>query len=208
VSKLLLDKERPLRQSQENPKVQEDTKVPTVARARTLTVLSRLDGDRKARMVRFLNEARLIDPDDVVLALHKADLKGINLSQTELFGAAMIGADLRKADLREAVFYSCDFSKADLSGADLSGAKLWGKTKVTAQYDEGEVIERTRPKLVGASLRGADLSGADLSGADLSGASLSSVNLTHANVTEKRILLCSSSRSTHQRRPIRSPHGI
>jgi uncharacterized protein YjbI with pentapeptide repeats len=160
VSKLLLDKERPLRQSQENPKVQEDTEVPTVARARTLTVLSRLDGDRKARMVRFLNEARLIDPDDVVLALHKADLKGINLSQTELFGAAMIGADLRKADLREAVFYSCDFSKADLSGADLSGA------------------------------------------------SLSSVNLTHTNVTEKRILLCSSSRSTHQRRPIRSPHGI
>ena len=119
MSKLLLDKERPLRQSQENPKVQEDTKVPTVARARTLTVLSRLYSDRKARMVRFLNEARLIDPDDVVLALHKADLKGINLSQTELFGAAMIGADLR-----EAVFYSCDFSKADLSGADLSGASL------------------------------------------------------------------------------------
>src|SRR5829696_6266139 len=48
----------------------------TVARARTLTVLSRLDADRKARVVQFSYEADLITQPHPVLKLNGADLRG------------------------------------------------------------------------------------------------------------------------------------
>jgi hypothetical protein len=48
MSQLLLDEGRPLRQPKEGDEVR------TLARARTLTVLPRLDGERKASVVRFL----------------------------------------------------------------------------------------------------------------------------------------------------------
>jgi len=51
MSHLLTDAERPLRRAQPS----DDLSI--VARARTLTVLSRLDGQRKARVVRFLYES-------------------------------------------------------------------------------------------------------------------------------------------------------
>jgi hypothetical protein len=54
MGQLLLDTDRPLRQSEE------DSEVSTLARARTLTVLPRLDGDHKARVVQFLYESGLI----------------------------------------------------------------------------------------------------------------------------------------------------
>jgi hypothetical protein len=73
VGQLLLDKDPPLRQSEH------DSEVRTLARARTLTVLSRLDGDRKAQVVQFLHEAGLIDRQQHVLALSGADLNGANL---------------------------------------------------------------------------------------------------------------------------------
>src|SRR5215207_1451915 len=47
IGQMLLDKERPLLQSQEGAEVR------TLARARTLTVLSRLDGRRKGTVVQF-----------------------------------------------------------------------------------------------------------------------------------------------------------
>src|SRR5215217_191957 len=53
----------------------------TVARARTLTVLPRLDGGRKARVVQFLYESNLIAKDRAVL-----DLSGTNLSGADLRG--------------------------------------------------------------------------------------------------------------------------
>jgi hypothetical protein len=51
----------------------------SVARARTLTVLPRLDGNRKARVVQFLYESGLITKDRPVLDLRGADLRGANL---------------------------------------------------------------------------------------------------------------------------------
>jgi hypothetical protein len=54
IGQLLLDKDRPLRQSKEGDEVR------TLARARTLTVLSRMDGDRKATVLQFLYESNLI----------------------------------------------------------------------------------------------------------------------------------------------------
>src|SRR5215211_8409115 len=57
----------------------------SVARARTLTVLLRLDGDRKARVVQFLYEAGLITRGQRVL-----DLSGADLSEATLFQANFV----------------------------------------------------------------------------------------------------------------------
>ena len=74
----------------------------------------------------------------------RADLRGANLCNANLFGADLRGANLCGADL-------CN---ANLRGANLRGANLRGAN------------------LFGADLRGANLRGANLFGADLSCASM------------------------------------
>jgi uncharacterized protein YjbI with pentapeptide repeats len=129
MSQLLLDKERPLRQSQEG---QEER---TLAQARTLTVLEGLmDGGRKGSVVKFLSDSELIK-DRLVLSLSGAhlgganliwvDLAGADLRGTDLSGALLIHANLRRADLRGANLAGANLSEADLSGADLSGSQGW-----------------------------------------------------------------------------------
>src|SRR5215207_6311578 len=91
----------------------------TVARARTLTVLPRLAGDRKARVVQFLYESGLIHRGGAVLDLSGADLIAayliaVDLKEVDLRLANLSGASLRGADLQ-----------ANLFRADLSGAKGW-----------------------------------------------------------------------------------
>jgi hypothetical protein len=87
-SQLLTDKDRPLHRSQRGDSLS------TVARARTLTVLPRLDGDRKARVVQFLYESDLI-------AKHRpiVDMRGVDLSRVNLSGAYLFRAYLGEADL-------------------------------------------------------------------------------------------------------------
>jgi uncharacterized protein YjbI with pentapeptide repeats len=53
----------------------------SVARARTLTVLPRLEGDRKARVVQFLYESGLIAKNRPIVAMSGADLSGANLRE-------------------------------------------------------------------------------------------------------------------------------
>jgi len=69
ISQLLTDKEPSLRNAQP------DDEVRTLARARTLTVLPRLDGRRKGTVVQFLYEANLIKRERVILDLWEADLE-------------------------------------------------------------------------------------------------------------------------------------
>ena len=109
----------------------------TVARARTLTVLPRLDGNRKARVVQSLYESGLISNTQPILTLSGADLSGailinVNLREADLSGAILTRADLREAnlyganlsgaDLREAILYDARLGGADLSEANLRGA--------------------------------------------------------------------------------------
>ena len=81
----------------------------SVARARTLTVLARLDGERKGRVVQFLFEAGLIDKGHPILDLRGADLKE----------AILKGASLSEADLSETDLSGADLTKVDLHGANL-----------------------------------------------------------------------------------------
>ena len=86
MSQLLSDKERPLHRAELGDHLS------TVARARTITVLSRLDAKRKGSLIQFLYEAGLINRGHPLVSLTDADLRGADL----------YGATLRYADLSEA----------------------------------------------------------------------------------------------------------
>jgi uncharacterized protein YjbI with pentapeptide repeats len=169
MSNLLLEKN--LRESEE------DSEVRTLARARTLTVLGRLDTSRKTEVMRFLSEADLVgsvDGRDPVIGLMDADLSGADLS----------GANTSDGDLSEANLSGADLIRADLSGADLSGADL-----ISADLHEADL---SRASLPVADLTVADLSGANLYDAylyevKLSGADLSRANLYSAAVTQEQL---------------------
>jgi len=99
----------------------------SVARARTLTVLPRLGGDRKARVVQFLYETGLLAKGRPIVDLAGAHLSGadairLNLTKADLNGADLSGADLNGANLRE----------ANLSGAYLRGAIEWTEEQLAA----------------------------------------------------------------------------
>ena len=89
-----------------------------------------------------------------VVDLRGADLSGTNLSWADLRGADLSGTNLSWADLRGADLSGTNLSGTNLSWADLSGTNLSGTN------------------LSWADLRGADLRGANLSDADLRGANL------------------------------------
>jgi uncharacterized protein YjbI with pentapeptide repeats len=155
MSHMLTNKERPLRRAQPG----DDLSV--VARARTLTVLTKLekkrtlDKERKGSVVQFLYESGLIAKDRRILDLSKADLFMADLRRAKLSEANLHGVYLIKANLIQA-----DLVKADLSGAYLIEADL-----------------------IRADLSGANLSNTWLRHANLSEANLSNARLRHANLS-------------------------
>jgi Pentapeptide repeats (8 copies) len=139
MAELLTDKDLPLHSAQPGDSLC------TVARARTLTVLGRLDGGRKGSVMQFLYESGLIYKERTLLkasdlierrhnivSLHQADL-----SDADLSWAYLIEADLSDADLREANLIGADLLRANLIGADLRGANLSG-----AQGWTGNLLSR------------------------------------------------------------------
>src|SRR6266851_2150352 len=128
----------------------EDEEVQKIARVRTLTVLRRLDAERKGSVLQFLQESGLIGKDKRVIHLTGANLIGANLIGANLSGVYLSGADLSGVYLSGAYLFLANLSKANLSGASL--------------YE--------------ANLNGANLSGADLSLANLRGALVTAEQLT------------------------------
>src|SRR5215216_368365 len=157
MSQLLLDKERPLRSAQPGDDAQ------VVARARTLTVLPRLNSERKRSVVEFLSEAGVLygehqkivvmsffpiagatDITDAVVSLAEADLREANLSGFDLSRANLIKADLRGADLSSANLSKAFLEKADLSGANVS---WFGASDATrANLSECDLVRLTKPR--------------------------------------------------------------
>jgi hypothetical protein len=140
----------------EQPSLQDESppvSLRAAARARTLTLLSRLDGDRTAPVVQFLYEAGLITKDKVIV-----DLKGSDLHRTNLSGANLSGADLSKTDLSNA-----DLSNADLYEVSLQRADLFYANLSNADLREAELsnADLRRVRLSRANLRRAKLSSAN-----------------------------------------------
>jgi hypothetical protein len=118
---------------------QSDSEVRVVARARTLTALRELDGERKGQLILFLAEAGLISkqcqsvlisgvqkqncqPGIVSLkgaSLRRADIAGARVGRTRFKTVSLKGADLQGADLEEA-----KLGRVNLEGANLRGVKV------------------------------------------------------------------------------------
>ncbi len=144
-----------------------DAEIRSMAKARTSTVLSRLNVTRRADVVQFLHDSKLIDTNPI----HPYGFPGvpppiIMIERVDLWRAQLIGVDLRGAYLQNANLRDADLGAADLGGAFLVGADLSGA------------------KLDMADLRGADLVNADLRGANLRQALLSDARLGEADLTD------------------------
>ena len=148
MSTLLL--EHNLRSSVEAPS-EEAVTAQSVARARTLAVLPRLEGRRKYSVVLFLGESQLIQEDSHIVWLVGADLSnlevesrtnlGWNLSGTVLHGTDLSDADMHNVLLRGAALSNTDLSGADLTKADLSDAILRDTNLSDANLSDATVTE-------------------------------------------------------------------
>jgi hypothetical protein len=196
MSSLLLEKD--LRQSEG------DSEVRTLARARTLTVISRLDPTRKVAVIEFLSEADLVQSGQEskpIISLSGADLSGADLGGSQSVigiqgpaggfdfgtGADLYGADLSEANLIGTNLSNVTMNNVELYRATLSGTDMTGVLLPFANLSEANLREAdlspallTRTDLSYANLRGANLSNAYLNKANLSNADLSEANLNGA----------------------------
>jgi uncharacterized protein YjbI with pentapeptide repeats len=143
---------------------QKNRQVRTLARARSLAILERLDPERKASVIGFLYENTLLSDESPMVDLSDADLRSLSLRDGVLNSAYLGYVDLRHADLSHASLLETNFELAHLEEADLSGTNMGSAYLLGAELDSAE--------LNGADLRGANLIEADLTDADLSGAVL------------------------------------
>jgi len=157
MSELLNNEKQPLHRAQPGDRLS------ALARARTLTLLTRLDNaNRKRTVLSFLYETGLIFKERPVLTLAGADLSyaylpGALLERAYLFdtrlqGAFLVaarlqGADLRLARLNEANLEGADLEDALLFSADLTDANLRGATGVDI-----EALKRQARSLEGATM--------------------------------------------------------
>lgn len=118
--------------------------VRVIAQAQTYTALQQLDPERKAVLLRFLMQTKLINNDFRVINLRDADLRGARLHGADLRDTYLLGADLRGADLSGTNLSYASLVFARLTGADLTGSNLQS-----------------------AEIQGADLTGASLKAANL-----------------------------------------
>ena len=144
-----------------------------LARARTTTVLGRLDAEGNRAVTLFLNESKLAGGD----LLSNTDLSEAKLRDAVLPGANLNAADLQRADLSDANLYNADLFHANLSCND---GVLTASTDGLAPEHLG--TPRRCPPRSGADLSDANLHSADLELADLRGADLSGAFLFHADL--------------------------
>jgi uncharacterized protein YjbI with pentapeptide repeats len=187
-----------------------DSELSIIARTWTLSTLKTItNGERKALVVRFLFEAKLIDTLNTKVKLDGANLNGVNLSgivlsyadpnkanpsRVNLSGvilsdANLIGVDLSVADLNNANLNHANLSSANLGRADLGDATL-ASAIITNTFLADAVLSGTI--LIKANLTGANLTGANLTGADLTGADLTGADLTGAIITTPQLVQAKS----------------
>ncbi|GHO77027.1 hypothetical protein KSD_47980 [Ktedonobacter sp. SOSP1-85] len=176
---------------------QRDDEVRQVARAKTLTALRRLNGERKGILLRFLLDAELINKEYsnhrgfyyAIIDLTEANLEQADLMRIDLKGAILTGVDLQNANLQRAGLLRAALYQANLGNADLQNADL-----ETAYMDlanlQGAHLEYARlnwaqigySNLQGAHLEYAEIQSADLESSNLRGANLQGVDLRGANL--------------------------
>ncbi len=195
MAKLLLDKE--LRKDL-FPNVKDkfnlldkDNPVRDIARTQTITILRRLEGDKKRqdRIINFLRDAELYS-----FILKNVNLSRANLQEVDLRDANLRDAKLSSTDLSSAYLRDANLSSAYLWSANLSSAYLWSANLSSAYLRDADLssaylrdADLTDADLFGANLFGANLFGANLFGANLIRANLSSAHLIRANLRDANL---------------------
>ena len=131
--------------------------VRTLARARTLTVLARLDSGRRGSVVQFLYEASLIEKDQPVVSLSDVGLRDADLSKLVLSDANLSDANLSSANLNEADLGDATLTRTNLSDAKLSGADLEEAYLVDVRGVSKEELEDQTNKLKGTTMPGGNI---------------------------------------------------
>jgi uncharacterized protein YjbI with pentapeptide repeats len=180
MSELLADKERPLHTAQPGDSLG------AIARARTLTVLTRLDGLRKGSVLRFSYESALIIKERSTLSLRGADLSDAYRGEGDVTADVPVpptpsGRFSTPYEARERLLATVELLNRAvvLGGRNLRNANLCG-VNLSGAYLKAAFLD-------GADLREAYLSNADLSRADLTDANLNGANLKGANLQEARL---------------------
>jgi uncharacterized protein YjbI with pentapeptide repeats/NADH:ubiquinone oxidoreductase subunit 3 (subunit A) len=193
-----LDQMGPLILEKNLRKSADDSEVRMLARARTLSVLGRVDASGKVDVMQFLVDAALIqkanERSPIIeldgARLSGADLTGIDLNGAHLDGAHLDGAFLDEANLEEAILSKANLKDAVISDADLDDAKLEDADLSEANLEDailGDVDLRVA-NLEDANLSNvliwseADLSFTNLSGTVFRDASLRGADLRFANL--------------------------
>jgi uncharacterized protein YjbI with pentapeptide repeats len=176
-----------------------------LVQARTLTLLLKLDRDRKRQPLKLIAQLELIERQNPLLSLknaglddadlHEVTLLEVSLREADLRGADLTGADLRKSDLTGADLRGADLTRAVLTRACLARANLLPYDRLNpAQLNAPHLDNGSDPSQVDKSSRLApatfnnrhltltELDEADLREADLSGAYLYKANLGRANL--------------------------
>lgn len=183
----------------------EGSAVRAVARTLTLTSLRRLDGPRKAEVVGYLMDARLLRRsrrlETPIVDLAGADLRKAVLNRTQITGV-FDGADLRgarfdqtgfvQASLRDAVMNGASFSDAyfidvDMTGARLESAVLDGVGTLVNAGGAVRLPGEDRWNLDFACLHKASFRNANLLGADFGRAAGREVDLTGASIARRTL---------------------
>ena len=158
-----------------------------IAEGRTAAILSSVDSEGKAKIIRFLSQSKLLTPlrrdrhlgrpildgdggyaEDraygvrviylgVILAA--ANLAGTDLRWTELSEANLVRANLQKCDLVKANLSRTILYEANLAGADLMATRLfYGKAETASPRSRTESPNYKTGEYTGAVIENADLS--------------------------------------------------
>jgi len=186
MGRLLLDKDMEL------AKFKEGYEVRTLARAWTLTVLTRLgfDGLRKRSVVQFLYEAKLITKDHISLDLREAFLNFVNLNAANLTGVNLHGVSLTKAMMNQTELGQADLSDTTMFGANLLLANLRGADMSRAVLMSSNTDSIPLPRSSVTGNYSFDSPGPK--NANLELADLREVDLTDAYVSEEQLLSAAS----------------
>jgi hypothetical protein len=160
-----------------------------LAEGRLAAVLSSIEAEGKAKVLRFLSHARLLTPlrrdhrlgraildgegnyeedrfDGVPVIrllqiLRGANLSGCDLRGIDFNGADLRGADLSQADLRDTILAGTNLGGANLSGAWLEGARFfWGRAQTATPLRAGQRPDPHSGAGSGAVVENVNVSGA------------------------------------------------
>jgi len=160
-----------------------------IAEGRTAAILSSIDADGKAKVIRFLSSAKLLTPlkrdqhlgraildgqggyaedrirglrvVDLGVMLAKSDLAGTDLRWTDLSGINLVGANLSQCDLVRANLSRTVLYDASLRNADLLGVRFfYGSVETASPRSRTEPPDYTTGAFTGAVVENADFTGA------------------------------------------------